>query len=48
MVEKKGEHLEEKCAFCGGAIMYKPYSETVGGEELKFHAKACAGAYKKK
>ena len=47
MAEKKCEPMmEEKCAFCGGAIMYKPYVETIGGKEFKFHAKACADAYK--
>jgi len=39
---------QKKCAFCGGAIAYEPFYETVGGKKLAFHAKACADAYKEK
>ena len=39
---------EQKCAFCGGAIAYEPYWETMGGTKLPFHAKACADSYKVK
>ncbi len=47
MAEKKSEaKVEEKCAFCGGAIMYKPYTEKLGEKEMHFHAKACADALK--
>ena len=47
MAEKKYEPMaEEKCAFCGGAIMYKPYTETFGDKVMSFHAKACADALK--
>jgi hypothetical protein len=46
MAEKKCESMEGKCAFCGGTIMYKPYAETIDGKKLKFHAKACADAFK--
>ena len=40
--------VEKKCAFCGGAIAYEPYYETVDGKKTAFHAKACADAYKAK
>lgn len=37
---------ETRCAFCDGAIAYEPYTETIGGKKLSFHAKACAEALK--
>jgi len=40
--------VEKKCAFCGGAIAYEPYYETVAGKKTAFHAKACADAHKAK
>ena len=36
----------EGCAFCGGVISYEPYSETIQGNKLAFHSKACAEALK--
>ncbi len=35
-----------RCAFCDGVIAYDPYYETIGGQKLAFHAKACAEALK--
>ena len=40
--------VEKKCAFCGGAIAYEPYYETIEGKKTAFHAKACADAFKAK
>jgi len=40
--------VEKKCAFCGGAIAYEPYYETIDGKKTAFHAKVCAEAYKAK
>ena len=37
---------EKRCAFCDGVIAYEPYTETIGGQKLPFHAKACAEALK--
>jgi len=39
---------EQKCGFCGGVIANEPYYETIAGEKLAFHAKACADALKEK
>ena len=38
--------VENKCAFCSGAIAYGPHFETIDGKKFAFHAKACAEAYK--
>jgi flavoprotein len=40
--------VEKKCAFCGGAIAYEPYYETIDGKKTAFHAKACADANRAK
>jgi hypothetical protein len=37
---------EYTCAFCDGIIAYEPYFETIAGEKLAFHARACAEALK--
>ena len=36
----------ERCAFCDGVIAFEPYTETIGGKKMFFHAKACADALK--
>ena len=35
-----------KCGYCGGVIVYKPYTETIAGKKYPFHAKQCAVAFK--
>jgi hypothetical protein len=37
---------EVRCAFCDGVIAYDPYTETIVGKKMTFHAKACADALK--
>ena len=35
-----------KCGFCDGVIAYTPYTESIGGQEYSFHARAWAEAMK--
>lgn len=35
-----------KCGYCGGVIVYKPYTETIAGTKYSFHAKQCAVAFR--
>ena len=37
---------DRRCAYCGGVIVYEPYTEKIGGKKYSFHAKECSVAFK--